>query len=125
MTQLSRWLAFVVHGRRLPVPRTTARRGPARNSEYRAWVRTKPCLVCGSERGVEACHTGPHGLSMKSSDFQCIPLCYRHHRTGNDALDKIGPRQFQQLHRVDVPAAVRELNFEWFQTWLGNLRPRG
>ena len=116
MIHLHRWLAFVVHGQRLPPPNRAARRGPPRNPRYRAWVRSKPCLVCGTHREVEACHTGPHGLSQKSSDFQCIPLCSHHHRTGNDALDRIGPKRFQEVHGLDTAEIVKTLQAEWLRT---------
>jgi hypothetical protein len=42
---------------------------PPRSRLYLAWIRTLPCIVCGSIRGIEASHTGPHGLSQKSSDY--------------------------------------------------------
>ena len=63
---------------------------PVRNSEYLRWIRTLPCAVCRATRGVEAAHTGPHGLGQKSSDLSAIPLCARHHRTGPDSYHKLG-----------------------------------
>ena len=83
---------------------------PARNWRYLAWVRTLPCLVCGARRGIEASHTGPHGLGQKSSDTSAIPLCTRHHRTGRDSYHKLGPRKFGELHNLDIPAIVGRLN---------------
>ena len=50
---------------------------PQRDPRYLAWIRTQPCVVCGSARGIEASHTGPHGLGQKSPDTSAIPLCYR------------------------------------------------
>ena len=67
---------------------------PARNPKYLAWIRTHPCVVCGGSRGIEASHTGPHGLGQKSPDSSAIPLCAKHHRTGNDSYHKLGPRKF-------------------------------
>ena len=47
---------------------------PARNPGYLQWIRTLPCSVCHTTRAVEAAHTGPHGLSQKSSDqFLTLP----------------------------------------------------
>ena len=83
---------------------------PQRNPRYLAWIRTMPCCVCGSTRGIEASHTGPRGLSQKSSDFSAIPLCSQHHRTGNDSYHRLGPRQFSERHKLDIPALVRKLN---------------
>ena len=83
---------------------------PARNSKYLAWIRTHPCVICGVSRGIEASHTGPHGLGQKSPDTSAIPLCAKHHRTGNDSYHKLGPRKFSQVHGLDIPEIVRRLN---------------
>ena len=87
---------------------------PPRNARYLAWIRTLPCVVCGSTRGIEASHTGPHGLGQKSSDFSAIPLCIKHHRTGKDSYHKLGPRKFAELHKLDIPAIVNRLNLKPF-----------
>ena len=47
---------------------------PLRHPGYLQWIRTLPCSVCRTSRAVEAAHTGPHGLSQKSSDLCAIPL---------------------------------------------------
>jgi hypothetical protein len=83
---------------------------PQRNPRYLAWIRTQPCVVCGARRGIEASHTGPHGLGQKSSDTSAIPLCVRHHRTGNESYHRLGSRRFAQVHQLDIPAIVRRLN---------------
>jgi hypothetical protein len=83
---------------------------PMRNPRYLAWIRTQPCVVCGSTRGIEASHTGPHGLGQKSPDASAIPLCYRHHRTGNDSYHRLGPHKFAQVHNLEIPTIVRKLN---------------
>ena len=82
---------------------------PTRDPRYLAWIRTLPCLVCGSMRGIEASHTGPHGLGQKSPDSSAIPLCAKHHRTGTDSYHRLGPRKFSQTHSLDIPAIVRRL----------------
>src|SRR5450755_2947081 len=83
---------------------------PPRSSLYLAWVRTLPCVVCGETRGIEASHTGPHGLGQKSSDYSAIPLCAKHHRTGADSYHRLGPRKFARMHLLDIAAIVRRLN---------------
>jgi hypothetical protein len=85
---------------------------PMRDLRYLAWIRTLPCVVCGSARGSEASHTGPHGLGQKSPDSSAIPLCYRHHRTGRDSYHKLGARRFAQVHNLDIPAIVQRLNLK-------------
>ena len=83
---------------------------PVRRPGYLEWIRTLPCSVCRTTRAVEAAHTGPHGLSQKSSDLSAIPLCARHHRTGDDSYHKLGPREFAEVHRLNIPAIVAHLN---------------
>lgn len=83
---------------------------PIRNLKYLAWIRTLPCLVCGRTTGIEAAHTGPHGIAQKSSDTSVVPLCARHHRTGRDSHHKLGPRAFERHHRIDLRAITAHLN---------------
>ena len=83
---------------------------PFRNPGYLQWIRTLPCSVCRTTRVVEAAHTGPHGLSQKSSDLSAIPLCVKHHRTGDDSYHKLGPRKFAEVHQVNIRAIVARLS---------------
>jgi hypothetical protein len=83
---------------------------PIRHPGYLEWIRTHPCSVCHTACAVEAAHTGPHGLSQKSSDLSAIPLCARHHRTGYDSYHKLGPRKFAEVHELNIRAIVARLN---------------
>jgi hypothetical protein len=83
---------------------------PVRHAGYLQWIRTLPCSVCRTTRAVEAAHTGPHGLSQKSSDLCAIPLCVRHHRTGDDSYHKLGPRKFAEVHQLNILAIVARLS---------------
>jgi hypothetical protein len=83
---------------------------PVRSPQYLQWIRTLPCSVCRRTRGVEAAHTGPHGLGQKSSDLSAIPLCARHHRSGDDSYHKLGPRKFGDVHQLNIPAMVARLS---------------
>ena len=85
---------------------------PQHNPRYLVWIRTQPCCVCGSKQGIEASHTGPHGIGQKTPDSSAIPLCPRHHRTGADSDHRLGPRKFSQKHNLDIPAIVRRLNLK-------------
>jgi hypothetical protein len=53
-------------------------------------------------------------MGQKSPDTSAIPLCGRHHRTGNDSYHKLGPRRFAELHNLDIQAIVRRLNLKPF-----------
>ena len=87
---------------------------PVRNESYLRWIRTLPCAVCRTSRFVEAAHTGPHGISQKSSDLSAIPLCARHHRTGYDSYHKLGPRRFAEVHQLNIGAMVARLSAKPF-----------
>jgi hypothetical protein len=87
---------------------------PVRNPAYLRWIRTLPCSVCRTTRAVEAAHTGPHGMGQKSSDLSVIPLCAKHHRTGDDSYHRLGPRRFAEVHRVNVQAIVARLSAKPF-----------
>jgi len=114
---LRRWLAKEVMGKDLPgkPPKRESvlhPNQPARSVQYRAWIRSLPCAVCGTSFGVEAAHTGPHGVQQKASDYSCIPLCHPHHRTGNDALDKIGRLAFEQRFGLEIAAIIETLQIQ-------------
>lgn len=56
-----------------------------RGPEYKAWIRTLPCLLAwvagGCEGRIEAAHLQRGGMGIKGSDASCIPLCgMRHHK---------------------------------------------
>jgi hypothetical protein len=68
-----------------------------------------PCLICGRLAGVEAAHTGPHGIGQKSADTPAIPLCGRHHRYGRDSYHKLGARAFERHHHLNIRAVAEHL----------------
>jgi hypothetical protein len=115
--ELRRWLAREIVGKdieRKPPKRASALHSPPeRNAQYRTWVRSLPCAVCETTFGVEACHTGPHGLQQKASDYSCIPLCIEHHRGGNAALDKIGRVAFEAKFNLRIGGLIKQLHEAW------------
>jgi hypothetical protein len=72
-------------------------------------VRRQPSAVSGSERGIEACHTGPHGFGQKSSAYTCIPLTHEEHAE----LHRIGPRKFPAKYGMDFAIVIEGLFTEW------------
>jgi len=78
----------------LPKPTTE------RDSAYRAWIATLPCLECGTTRGVCAHHTATGGTGTKGSDYSCVPLCFEHHAEWHDKLGKRGPYLSDQLELI-------------------------
>ena len=82
---------------------------PQRDPRYLKWIRTLPCLVCGSVWRIEAAHTGPHGMAQKSPDRSCIPLCARHHRSGKDSYHRLGPKAFEEKHGLNLRGIADDL----------------
>jgi hypothetical protein len=128
--KLRAYLAYAVHGietppeRKPPVKakRAGTRRGPARDADYRAWVRSFPCCVCQSPHNVEAAHTDAlqepsarGGMSMKHSDFSCIPLCHDCHQARPDSYHRIrgGRAAFEARHAISCARVVADLLSAW------------
>jgi hypothetical protein len=111
---LERYLAREVLGRQASRKPPQKERGPARDAEYRAFVRSFPCAACGSTRSVEAAHTGcDGGMSQKSSDYSCIPLCPDCHRVGRLAYHRVGRAEFAARHELDYAEECSRVLREW------------
>jgi len=53
-----------------------------RDPAYLAWIRDRPCALCGRPEGVVAHHEQAHGhgiMGGKCADSRTIPLCPIHH----------------------------------------------
>jgi|GEM_PF-2466495 hypothetical protein len=113
--QLRSYLAWAVHGRK-PERRasTPTRKGPPRDENYKAWIRTFPCCACGAVGRSEAAHTGSDGgMSMKASDYSCVPLCSDCHTQAPGAYHRVGRRAFEHRHGLSFMRIVTQMNFEW------------
>lgn len=67
----------------------TQRQPREHNPQYLAWLRLRPCCVCGKSGPSEACHIRytwdesekrSVGMGEKPSDKWAIPMCPAHHR---------------------------------------------
>jgi len=86
---------------------------PARDPEYRRFIKRLPCVACLRTWWVDPCHTGPHGVGQKACDYTCIPLCRQHH----DEFDA-APVKFAERYKLDIPALI-EMFKSFYQTTLG------
>lgn len=64
-----------------------------RSEKYKAFIREQPCLLldCGMgpcDGDVVPHHSASGGMSIKGSDFSCLPLCNNHHHLMDDAGKK-------------------------------------
>jgi hypothetical protein len=118
--QLQVYLAHTVLGRKLPQrecigPRPgPPRKGPARDEGYKEWIRTLACCACGVEGRSEAAHTGTDGgMSMKASDYSCIPLCPDCHTKAPGAYHRVAKRAFECSNGLSLAALVLQFKREW------------
>ena len=110
----------MVLGRKLPQrerigPRSgPPRKGPARDEDYKNWIRTLACCACGIEGHSEAAHTGAEGgMSMKASDYSCVPLCADCHTQAPGAYHRVGKQAFESARGLTFVALVTQLQREW------------
>lgn len=94
----------------------------ARDGKYLAWIRTRPCLVCGRVPSEAHHETEPgHGaMGLKASDFRAVPLCGgpQGHHTGRGTAGHPGSRHastaFWDRSGICVEAEIAKLNAEFF-----------
>ncbi len=105
--------------------RSATKRGIGKDPAYLKFIRSLPCCVCcvewppplvfghrypvAQKTRTEAAHTGPRGISQKSDDRTCIPLCAEHHREGRSAIHRVG-NNFWTLHNIDSVKLIADLN---------------
>ena len=86
---------------------------PARDPAYRTWIASLPCLINDFYRGcsgtIECAHVGPiRGLRQKCSDYETVPLCIWHHRTGRHSHHVLG-KLFWAHYGLDRDAIIADL----------------
>ncbi len=88
-------------------------RKPQISFRYRAFIRGFSCVACGSLRYIEAAHTGPRGLSQKSNDMTCIPLCANCHRIKPKSFHALGAVRFFEFHGLLISEMIEFFQSEW------------
>ena len=92
-----------------PVPKPQTPRDP----KYLDWLKTQRCVVChrsvNPNLDIVAAHYGEHGIGIKASDLEALPLCFHCH-----ALEHMqGPRLFWSgKHRQELVDAHRQAYLE-------------
>lgn len=80
------------------------RKGRLRDPKYLEWIRAQSCACCEITPGgawmgiVEAAHVGVRGISHKSSDHTCIPLCGWHHTRSAKSAHFLGKHFWKFWH---------------------------
>jgi len=107
---LNRFLARAILEKSTHYP-AKIRRGPERNEQYKAWIRTLECCCGCGRKPCEAAHTGSDGgQSQKASDLSCVPLFWECHRE----YHAIGKRGFEQDRGISFASVVQGLNARYY-----------
>jgi hypothetical protein len=83
---------------------------------YLAFLRLKPCCVCGRPSpGTEAAHIriGFFGKGIKPHDKHAVPLCGWCHRDGPSAQHKMNETEFWSLWEIDPFELAAKLYAEY------------
>lgn len=68
-----------------------------RSEEYKRYIRSKPCMICGSKSEVHHEAIVPGGIGLKCSDFETLPLCRNCHIERHTA----GVDTFYNRHNIN------------------------
>jgi hypothetical protein len=92
--------------------RRSRRRTENRDSDYRAWIRTHPCVVGRECKGPVHCHhEPPRSHAGAWSDYKTVPLCQRHHdRAVPGSRHALGYPGFCARWGVDLHERVEHFN---------------
>jgi hypothetical protein len=52
-------------------------------------------------------------MSMKASDYSCVPLCSACHTQSPGAYHRVGKRAFESRHGLSFAGMVERLQREW------------
>jgi hypothetical protein len=90
-----------------------------RSEPYKAFIRSLPCtlqgMFCQCNGDVAPHHTDGGGMSLKGSDFSCVPLCHAHHLL----MDNAGKKGRGIWSRQELEKIITRLNerFNWLQRY--------
>ncbi len=83
-----------------------------RNKKFLDWVKSKPCLACGSV-GVDPHHMATGGTGLKCSDLFCIPLCRKCHTLVEDGFWQLLELRYAFTESVAWRRVAEQMQ-EWF-----------
>ena len=76
-----------------------------RSEKYLSFVRSRPCVITGSDLNVVAHHVrclGGGGMGLKPPDYYCIPITAEEH----SKLHATGERSYWERHRENPESLV-------------------
>ncbi len=80
-----------------------------RSESYLAFIRTKPCLVCGRRSVAHHEKLKQGGMGIKPPDNQAVPLCVECH----EDQEHEGSPVFWDRRNIDVKMQIIKFNTEY------------
>lgn len=85
------------------------------NKKYEAWVRSKPCLVCGKK--AQCHHVWSMGGKNVRNAYTAVPLCHSHHLHGYpDSYHTLGKEKFEDKHSLILEWEIINLLSSYIET---------
>ncbi len=83
-----------------------------RDKKYLKWIRSLECCACGAPADVahHATRLKDSGMSIKTSDYNTIPLCGLHHTELHNGVGWILAREHRWLRQTQERAKREEIN---------------
>lgn len=92
------------------IERTKQRRPRVENKDHLGFIRSLPCMICGTHANVQAAHIRARstlyrkrqaGTAEKPDDKWAVPLCAEHHLFGDDAQHDFNELIWWANHGID------------------------
>jgi len=71
---------------------------PNRFPKYLKWLKTLPCMCCGTKDDITAAHLAVSNFGRKGDDSSCVPLCGVCH-----SLQEYHKNKFKEFTVVSLP----------------------
>lgn len=93
--------------KRTPMKRTPKKRATAAERRHMDRLAQMGCLICGGPAEIH--HLTSDGMKrITRSNARTAPLCMWHHRLGEDAVERISQRAFNERFDIDLLAWADE-----------------
>jgi len=77
------------------------------------------CIICRNEACCHHIRAG-QGMAQKSSDYECLPLCWNHHQ-GPEGIHHLGTKRWQKIYgdeRDLLAKVMREIYGEFIPEYI-------
>lgn len=84
---------------------------PIRSPKYRTFIRSQPCIICGTRLNVRHHHESLTGGTMggKCCDKESLPICDDHHTISDKSVHRMGKKSFYEYWDIDYKEEILKL----------------